>query len=443
MELDNRILGTVRKVLKRYQARKVLIAVSGGVDSMVLLNVIAQILPKEQLAVVNVDHDLRPESGAEVAFVQDYCLKNGYQFFTTKWEKQPDNDIGMEAAARQFRYDFFKEIMADGQFDTLLTAHHGNDLAENILMKLIRSGNAYEVISLKEQRPFANGQIVRPLLDFAKRDLAEYADIHDIKHVQDETNFDNITLRNRLRNNIFPELQKENGQLLNHFRFFDQQITALVNLAKTQFEKIETAMALQETPKEIIGLIKPILKLDSEEQTLFWGNFFTKRQLDISISNRQINQIIGIIQSNDANATIDLEDSWQFIRTYDKFVVKKVQKKNLSAVNVLLNQPINFGKKTLTITATDDDDALSVEHVPETITLRTRREGDKLLLADGKHQKLNKRFINEKVPAYERDNYLVLLFDNQIVWVEKIYQMSDYLKKGNKHYKINLDEVKE
>ncbi|GEO63795.1 tRNA lysidine(34) synthetase TilS [Companilactobacillus nantensis] len=443
MELDNKIISTVKKVLKRYQAQKVLIAVSGGVDSMVLLNVVAQVLPKNQFAVVNVDHNLRPESRAEVDFVQNYCLKNDYQFFTTKWENQPAADIGMEAAARKFRYGFFKETMLAGKFDTLLTAHHGNDLAENILMKLIRSGNAYEVVSLKEQRPFATGQILRPLLDFSKRELAEYSDIHDIKHVQDETNFDNITLRNRLRNNIFPELQKENGQLLAHFRFFDQQITALVSLAKQQFEEIEHAMKLEEVDKQIIGFIKPILKLDSEQQTLFWGNFFTKRKLDISISNRQINQIIEIIQSEEANASIDLEDSWQFIRTYDKFVVKKFQNQNLTEVNVPLNQTVTFGSKKLTITEDDTSFNLSVDKLPTTIRLRTRRDGDKLLLADGKHQKLSKRFINEKVPAYERDNYLVLLFDNQIVWVEKIYQMSDYLKKGNKHYKINLIEVKE
>ncbi|MCS6105680.1 tRNA lysidine(34) synthetase TilS, partial [Clostridium botulinum] len=99
-------------------------------------------------------------------------------------------------------------------------------------------------------------------------------------------------------------------------------------------------------------------------------------------------------------------------------------------------------KRTLTITPNDDDYTLSVEHVPKTITLRTRRDGDRLLLADGKHQKLSKRFINAKVPEYERNDYLVLLFDNQIVWVEKIYNMGDYLKKGNLHYKINLDEVK-
>ncbi|MFC6175538.1 tRNA lysidine(34) synthetase TilS [Companilactobacillus huachuanensis] len=444
MDLDNRIIDVVKKVLQQYHAQRVLIAVSGGVDSMVLLNVIAQILPRDKFAVVNVDHDLRPESSAEVAFVQDGCVKNDYQFFTTKWENQPSDDIGMEASARKFRYGFFKKIMASGHFDTLLTAHHGNDLAENILMKLIRSGNAFEVVSLKEQRPFGeSGQILRPLLDFSKRELSEYADIHNIKHVQDETNFDNITLRNRLRNNIFPELQKENGQMLAHFRFFDQQLTALISLAKQQFSQTETEMSLEESPQKIIGLIKPILKLDADQQTLFWGNFFTKRRLDISISNRQIRQIIEIVCSDDANAAINLEDSWQFIRTYDQFVVKKIAPQVLTELVVPLNKKIIWNHKTLTVTADDNDYTLAVESIPETITLRTRRAGDKLLLSNGRHQKLNKRFINEKVPAYERDDYLVLLFDNQIVWVEKIYNLGDYLQKGKNHYKINFVEVKE
>lgn len=442
MELDNKILGTVRQVLKRYQAQRVLIAVSGGVDSMVLLNVVAQLLPNDSFGVVNVDHNLRPESAAEVKFVQDYCKKNNYQFFTTKWQDKPQNDIGMEAAARKFRYGFFKEVMQSNQFDTLLTAHHGNDLAENILMKMIRSGNAYEVVSLKEQRQFGQGQIVRPLLDFSKAKLSEYSDIHDIKHVQDETNFANITLRNRLRNNIFPELQKENGQMLSHFRFFDQQLTALIDLAKKQFQQIEQSMSLQENSQQISGLIEPILKLNFEQQTLFWGNFFTKRHLDLTISNRQINQIIEILTGSESNASIDLENSWQFIRTYNQFVIKKTVKKNLATVDLVIGQSLRFDNKTIEVLETTDNYTLSVDKKPRQITLRTRRDGDKLLLSNGLHQKLSKRFINEKIPEYERNDYLVLLFDNQIVWVEKIYNMGDYLKKGNLHYKINLDEVK-
>lgn len=443
MELDNRIFSSVKKFLKHYQAKRVLVAVSGGVDSMVLLNVVAQILPPENFGVVNVDHNLRPESAQEVVFVQNYCLKNGYQFFTTKWQDQPNDDIGMEAAARKFRYEFFRKVMKTSQFDTLLTAHHGNDLAENILMKLIRSGNAYEVVSLKEQRPFAEGQILRPLLDFGKRELAEYADIHDIKHVQDETNFDNITLRNRLRNNIFPELQKENGQLLNHFRFFDQQLTALISLAKKQFLAIEQSMNLKESNQEITGVIKPLMVLDAEQQTLFWGNFFTKRQLDLTISNRQINQIINIITNDDANASIDLENSWQFIRAYDRFVLKKTTVRDLTEITVPLDKKVKFNNKELMISQVTDKYTLSTDVKPKTITLRTRRDGDKLLLSNGRHQKLSKRFINEKIPEYERNNYLVLLFDNRIVWVEKIYNMGDYLKKGNQYYKINFNEVKE
>lgn len=442
MELDNRIIGTVSKTLTRYHAQRVLIAVSGGVDSMVLLNVISKILSKANFAVVNVDHDLRPESASEVQFIQSYCQTNGYQFFTTKWQDQPSDDIGMEAAARQFRYSFFKEVMSAGKFDTLLTAHHGNDLSENILMKLIRSGNAYEVVSLKQQRKFGTGQIVRPLLDFAKSELAEYADIHDIGHVQDQTNFANITLRNRLRNNIFPELQQENGQLLAHFRLFDQQVTALIDLAKQQFIQIEQAMSLKETKQQITGKIYPILVLNHEQQTLFWGNFFTKRNLSLKISNRQIEQIIGIVCGDDPNSSIDLENSWQFIRSYDDFVIKQVQNKNLDEVIIKDNVGVLNGKR-ISVVQTTQDYNVSVDIPPQKIVLRTRRDGDKLLLSNGQHQKLSKRFINEKIPGYERDDYLVLLFDNQIVWVEKIYNMGDYLKKGNLHYQINLDEVKE
>ncbi|KRK92343.1 tRNA lysidine(34) synthetase TilS [Companilactobacillus futsaii] len=441
MELDNKLLGTLRQKLDNYQAKKVLVAVSGGVDSMVLLHLIGRVLDPSNFAVVDVDHNLRPESASEVKFVKNYCAENGYQFFTTKWRKKPKN-VGMEAAARSFRYAFFKKIMIKNNFDTLLTAHHNNDLAENILMKMIRSGNAYEVVSLKEQRPFGKNQIVRPLLNFSKRQLAEYADIHDIKHVQDETNFDNITMRNRLRNNIFPELQKENGQLLSHFFFFNQQLNALIDLAKEQFKAIERAMNLEETLQQISGQIKPILQLNKDQQTLFWGHFFTKRHLDISISNRQIDQIIEVLIGDQSNASVDLEDSWCFIRTYDQFVVKRATLANLEAIDVKINQVVTFNGKKLKIT-NDDSGNLIVDKIPQNITLRTRRDGDKLLLSNGKHQKLSKRFINEKIPEYERKNYLVLLFDNQIVWVEKIYNMSDYLKKGNKHYKINFVEVKE
>jgi tRNA(Ile)-lysidine synthetase, N-terminal domain len=151
MRIESELIGTVKKVLNKYHAKRVLIAVSGGVDSMALLTIVSRLLNKNDFGVINVDHDLRPESAAEVEFLRNYCEQHGFKFYTTKWQDHPKEDIGMEAAGRKFRYDFFAKIMKQDNYDTLLTAHHANDLSENILMKMIRSGNIYEVTSLKEK----------------------------------------------------------------------------------------------------------------------------------------------------------------------------------------------------------------------------------------------------------------------------------------------------
>src|SRR5699024_5925697 len=112
------------------------------------------------------------------------------------------------------------------------------------------------------------------------------------------------------------------------FNFFEQQIMALLDLAQKEFSRIENSMKLVKTPEKITGLIKPVETLNSEQQTLFWGSFFTKSNLGISISNRQIEQIIEIVTGDHANASIDLADSWQFIKSYDQFLIQRVQDQN-------------------------------------------------------------------------------------------------------------------
>lgn len=433
MRIENELIGTVKNVLHKYQAKRVLIAVSGGVDSMVLLTIVSKLLNKDSFGVVIVDHDLRPTSADEVEFLREFCQKHDFNFYTTKWTDHPD-DVGMEAAGRKFRYEFFAQIMRQNDYDTLLTAHHGNDLAENILMKMIRSGNVFEVTSLKQQRNFEVGQLVRPLLDFSKSDLKLYAEKREIKYVQDETNFENITMRNRLRNNIFPELEQENGQVLSHFRLFDEQMNALISMAMKQFKDIEQQMDLN----GLSGEISPVKILDHDQQTLFWGWFFT-RKLTISVSNKQIGQIIDVIENDHPNASINLEDDWVFQRAYDRFEIRKSE----SLINfeklIEVNQPIPINGYNLVVKRVPISEAdLIVDKIPKQIMLRTRRVGDKLNLGDDRHQKLSKRFINEKIPEYQRDRSIILLFDNQIVWVEKIYNISDYFRQGKYGFKIDF-----
>ncbi|MCH4010156.1 tRNA lysidine(34) synthetase TilS [Companilactobacillus sp.] len=436
------MVSSVKKFLKANQAKRVLIAVSGGIDSMVLTDILLRIWNKADLAVVNVDHDLRPESRSEVEFVQQYCQKQSIAFYTAKWNHDSDG-LGMEAAAREFRYNFFQRIMQEQNFDTLLTAHHANDLSENVLMKLIRSGNVYEVTSLKKRRDFSVGQLLRPLLEYSKSELREYSDERQLKHIQDETNFENITMRNRLRNDIFPQLQKENGQLLKHFNLFESQLNALIKLADTQFSQIEDAMQLQYQPDQLSGELIPLSQLDDSQQTLFWGRMFTNKFPKLSISNRQIQQIITIVTGQKPNTEVNLENGWNFERAYTKFYLKKIQQYSGFDLPVEIGKEYRVNGRIFKLEpATADTATIAFSHRPKQIVLRTRKNGDKLLINNSKHQKLSKRFINEKIPEDKRRNLPILIFDNEIVWVEKIYNIGDYLKKNTVFYKITFKEVK-
>ncbi|WP_245994986.1 tRNA lysidine(34) synthetase TilS [Companilactobacillus furfuricola] len=436
------MISKVKRILEHYHAKRVLVAVSGGVDSMVLCYLVQQIIPSSDIGVVTIDHGLRQESVTETKFVEAYCHKQGLKFFTTKWH-HPEGDVGMEAAARKFRYDFFDETMQQAGFDTLLTAHHANDLSENILMKLIRSGNVYEVTSLKRQRDFSVGQLLRPLLDFSKAELIEFARNHGIKYFEDATNFEDITMRNRLRNDIFPQLQKENGQLLNHFGLFDRQLTALIELAQNKFNSIESKMKLTNDQNDLRGELVPVLELNRKQQTLFWGSLFTRRIPELSISNKQIKQIIDISQGNKPNGSLNLENGWKFLRSYNDFEICKQQTAEKLNLLVKLNHQYQIGSKIFTLSESSPTDAtFSVATMPRQIVLRTRQDGDRLAISPLQHQKLSKRLINQKIPAARRDDLPILLFDDQIVWVEKIYNIGDYLPKGNKFFKINFNEVK-
>lgn len=438
-EID--LISQVRHVLQQNKAKKILVAVSGGVDSMALSDIVDQIWSKRAWGIVNVDHDLRPTSAKETEFVQQFCHNRDIQFFTTKWNRNQAN-VGVEAAAREFRYDYFQQIMRENGFDTLLTAHHANDLSENILMKLVRSGNVYEITSLKSQREFGHGQIVRPLLTASKKDLHDYAQQRSLNYVQDESNFEDITMRNRLRSDILPKLQTENGQLLRHFGLFDQQMNALLSIAADKFDRLESEMKLQETDSTISGQIGSLQEIPANQQSLFWGRLFTKKMPHLSISNKQIRQIIAVIKSEKPNSEVDLENGWRFRRSYLDFEITQPDELASFDLAIKPGQEYSLGKLRFKIFETTQENAdIAVTKRPDSMRIRTRKPGDRLLLDHQKHQKLSKRFINEKVPAKKRAQIPILLFDNQVVWVEKIYNISDYLIKKQIFYKIDFNEV--
>ena len=189
---------------------KHIIAVSGGVDSMVLINLMMQKYPKKDLVVAHFNHHTRPSSDDDEKFVQNFCIQNNLIYKIGHTE--PKNHLS-EDQARTLRYEFLNNITTEPH--QIYVAHHLDDLVESIAINFTR-GTGWRGLAVMD-----NNFIKRPLLDgtfeqkiYNRRDILKYAATHNIHYRQDPTNTENTYLRNRLRPNTFNLDHKTKQSLL-------------------------------------------------------------------------------------------------------------------------------------------------------------------------------------------------------------------------------------
>ena len=198
--------------------KRLVIATSGGPDSVALVDMLYKLKHEYnfEIIVAHFDHKLRKDSSEETNLLKKYCLRRNLSFENGIWMREENLTSGVEAAAREARYDFLVKTVHKFQGDYLLTAHHGDDLLENILLKFIRSGNPNEMNSLKAIGEREGIPLLRPLLGFSKQELLKYDRIHGLDFIEDETNNEDETMRNRLRHHVVPLLKEENPNLLHN-----------------------------------------------------------------------------------------------------------------------------------------------------------------------------------------------------------------------------------
>ena len=186
--------------------RKILVACSGGADSMVLVHVLLSL--NENIAIAHCNFNLRGEdSNADEELVRNFALKNKLSFHvesfdTTGFAKH--NKISTQVAARELRYEFFKRLKKEFSYDYIAMAHHADDMAETVLINL---GRGSGIAGLKGMPVFKN-DIIRPLINVSRREIENYATKNSVKYRDDITNFDNKYTRNRIRNEVLPILKE-------------------------------------------------------------------------------------------------------------------------------------------------------------------------------------------------------------------------------------------
>jgi len=190
------------------QASPLCVAFSGGPDSTALLHALAGMpeARKRGLRALHVDHAMNPQSGAWSAHCQRFCESVDVPCEVIRVQVPLDKGLGLEAAARHARYEAFESSLQPGEY--LLLAHHRDDQAETVLMKLLRGAGPDSLGGMRTLRPFARGQLWRPLLALSRRQLRDYLDARQLPSIDDPSNGDTRFARNHLRHDILPRLER-------------------------------------------------------------------------------------------------------------------------------------------------------------------------------------------------------------------------------------------
>lgn len=399
-----------------------LVAVSTGVDSMVLLTLFTR-LPVDQrphLTVVYVDHQLREQSRTETAFLKQWCAQQQVPLVMTTWPPAQHPKHGLENAARQFRYDFFAAQLKAQQADWIATAHQANEQAETILFKLLRGGQLDQLTGMAASRPFHGGQLIRPLLPFTKAQLRAYAEQQEIPWFEDTTNHELTASRNRLRLQILPALRQENPQVDQHLLTYAEQLRTVLQV---------TDQVVTQRLDQIVRQWQPLVADTSQflAQSLELQDLLLTRLIKLTAPAlatppailRECRQLLA--NSQRPSGTVDLGGEWCLNKSYATFTINQLKnlRQNFQEVfsfMVVLNQWRTLGNGwqfgCFTTDVTDDLPqqqvvALAADQWP--LQVRPWRATDRLRLANGHHQPVRRALINAKVPRDARRQVPVLV----------------------------------
>lgn len=417
----------------------VVIGVSGGPDSMCLLDLFIKLKDElnYKLVVSHINHNLRSESEEEYEFVKNYCEKNNIIFEGIKFDKYDTNSI--ENEAREKRYNFFEKTLKKYNSEYLCLAHHGDDLVETVLMRITRGStiegySAFSKISLRD-----NYKIIRPLIFYTKDEIHEYLEKNNIEYRIDKTNFSKKYTRNRYRLDILPHLKNEDKNIHKKYLKFSEELKDVSNYIEKEVNKKynlivkDNVIDLDLLSKEDSYIIKRILN-----KYLF--NIYNK---DINlIESKHIDKIIDIINSNKPNTYITLPNNINIEKSYNKLFINTNM--NNENYNYELNDEVIIGdyiiKKVDNTSLTDNYVChLNSNDIKLPLYVRNRKDGDyiEILNLNGK-KKIKDLFIDEKISKDKRDIYpLVVDSNNNIVWVPGL-KKSKYDRLKNGKYDIIL-----
>lgn len=269
--LKEKVLDTIKKYELISNGDKLVLGVSGGPDSMCMLNILKEIkengILNFEITVAHMNHMIREEAKKDENYVKKYCKENGIKFYSKSIDVEKianTNKISTEEAGRNERYKFFDEILKKTASSKIAIAHNKNDNAETVIMNIIRGSGVSGLKGIEAKREI----YIRPLIECEREEIEEYCEKENLNPRIDKTNFENIYTRNKIRNIVIPFIKQEfNPNIIETIN----RLTDLVREEETYIEKQvekEYKEILIEENLEKRTIIVDLKKFNNEEKVI-------------------------------------------------------------------------------------------------------------------------------------------------------------------------------
>lgn len=440
-----KMIEEVLTFIKRHQLihenATVLAGVSGGPDSMALLHFLAGMRKdwKLRLIAVSVDHQIRGEASAEdMLFVKEVCRSWNIEFAGTSVSApayKEKEKVSIEVAAREVRYEFFRQQMIRFNADYLALGHHGDDQAETLLMKLSRTASSLAFHGIPHKREFSGGQIIRPFLCLSKLSIEEYCSNHDIPYRIDPTNMETEYTRNLYRNNVLPHLKEKNSNIHKTAQLLAETLAEDDRFLWQEAQKMADELVDFEAEKKRASFSADLFKnrdhaLQRRAIHLILKYLYDDLPEDLSYVHEQ--QLFALLERKDGSIRIDFPSALKVENAYGKitfYFSGHQDEHDTSAYSYRLEIP---GQQRLPdgsiITAEiaerhTEKDVYSYSFYADQVVLplhiRTREPGDRMRWKGlNGSRKLKDIFIDLKIPAAERDSWPVVTDGRgEILWL--------------------------
>lgn len=397
---------------------KLLLAVSGGVDSVSLLHLLHNLRPSYgwDISIAHYNHGARDDAHKDAVLVGDLANQYGYPFYMGKYEQ---SDFS-EAALRKARYEFLEDIRKDIGYDYVLTAHHNNDLLETAVFNTIRGADREGMVSLKPRR----GNIIRPLLPFSKPEIIVFANLQKLPYREDSTNSDLSYSRNFVRNVLIPQGSVKYKQFHHNMNRRLSRLGELNKNIQVGLSRLFEAVAEYADSKSIQvdlnnfnGLSDPI------KSSLLV--YMAKRIKPVhGLTKASIAKALKFLESHPTGAKLNLPGGLQLINTYDKFVITSepgLFKPDSSESLHFLDYAKPFKNELFHLSVSPEVNT-GVKVPSQKLFVRYRQPGDKVKpVGMTGTKKLQDVFVDAKVPRHMRPLWpIVVNSSNEIVWVPQL-----------------------